>query len=42
MSEVKNASGVMRYPLVHKTALLQEFKKIYSEFFDLTTIRYIF
>jgi DNA repair photolyase len=41
-SEVKNASGVMRYPLVHKTALLQEFKKIYSEFFDLTTIRYIF
>jgi spore photoproduct lyase len=40
--EIKNASGVMRYPLVHKTALLQEFKKIYSEFFDLSTIRYIF
>jgi len=41
-SEVKNASGVMRYPLVHKTALLKEFKKIYSKFFDLSTIRYIF
>jgi spore photoproduct lyase len=41
-SEVKNASGVMRYPLVHKTALLEEFKKIYSKFFDLETIRYIF
>jgi spore photoproduct lyase len=41
-SEVKNASGVMRYPLVHKTGLLEDFKKIYSEFFDLQTIRYIF
>jgi len=40
--EIKNASGVMRYPLEYKTPLLEEFKKIYSEFFDLTTIRYIF
>jgi spore photoproduct lyase len=40
--EIKNASGVMRYPLEYKTPLLEEFKKIYSEFFDLSTIRYIF
>ena len=41
-SEVKNESGVMRYPLKHKTRLLEEFKEIYSKFFDLETIRYIF
>ena len=41
-SEVKNASGVMRYPLKYKTELLADFKKIYAEFFDLSTIRYIF
>jgi len=41
-SEVKNASGVMRYPLEHKTRLLKEFKTLYAEFFDLSTIRYIF
>ena len=41
-SEVKNASGVMRYPLEHKTRLLKEFKALYAEFFDLSTIRYIF
>jgi spore photoproduct lyase len=41
-SEVKNDSGVMRYPLKHKTRLLEEFKEIYSKFFDLETIRYIF
>lgn len=40
--EVKNASGVMRYPLVYKTRWLSEFKEIYSQFFDLSTIRYIF
>ncbi len=40
--EVKNKSGVMRYPLVHKTRLLNEFKEIYSEYFPLNTIRYIF
>ena len=41
-SEIKNDSGVMRYPLKHKTRLLEEFKEIYSKFFDLETIRYIF
>jgi spore photoproduct lyase len=41
-SEIKNESGVMRYPLKHKTRLLEEFKEIYSKFFDLETIRYIF
>jgi len=41
-SEVKNESGVMRYPLKHKTRLLKEFKALYAEFFDLSTIRYIF
>tara|TARA_R100000654_G_scaffold328_2_gene1214 strand:+ start:12981 stop:13823 length:843 start_codon:yes stop_codon:yes gene_type:complete len=40
--EVKNKSGVMRYPLKHKTRLLEEFKDLYSEYFDLETIRYIF
>jgi urease gamma subunit len=40
--EVKNKSGVMRYPLAHKTRLLNEFKEIYSEYFPLNTIRYIF
>lgn len=41
-SEIKNDSGIMRYPLKHKTRLLEEFKEIYSQFFDLETIRYIF
>jgi len=41
-SEIKNESGVMRYPLKHKTRLLEEFKEIYSKFFNLETIRYIF
>ncbi len=40
--EVKNKSGVMRYPLKHKTRLLGEFKELYSQYFDLDTIRYIF
>jgi len=40
--EVKNASGVMRYPLKHKTRLLAEFKEIYKQYFPLNTIRYIF
>ena len=40
--EVKNSSGVMRYPIVHKTRLLEEFKELYSQYFDLETIRYIF
>ena len=41
-SEVKNNSGVMRYPLSHKSRLLKEFKTIYSKYFDLESIRYIF
>ena len=41
-SEVKNQSGVMRYPLMHKGRLLREFKEIYSKYFPLNTIRYIF
>ena len=41
-SEVKNKSGVLRYPLVHKTRLLDEFKSIYSKYFSLESIRYIF
>ena len=41
-SEVKNSSGVMRYPLKHKTRLLEEFKELYSQYFNLDTIRYIF
>lgn len=41
-SEIKNTQGIMRYPLKHKTRLLQEFKSIYSEYFDINTIRYIF
>lgn len=41
-SEVKNQSGVMRYPIKHKSRLLQEFKQVYSKYFSLRTIRYIF
>lgn len=41
-SEVKNSSGVMRYPIKHKNKLIEEFRQLYSEFFDLSTIRYIF
>ena len=40
--EVKNKSGVMRYPLKHKARLLNEFKEIYNKYFPLNTIRYIF
>ena len=41
-SEIKNKDGVMRYPLIPKTKLLDKFKEIYSQYFDLETIRYIF
>lgn len=41
-SEVKNNSGVMRYPLKYKTRWLQEFKELYSKYFNPETIRYIF
>ena len=40
--EVKNQSGVMRYPLEHKGRLLRRFKVIYSKYFTLESIRYIF
>jgi len=40
--EVKNKSSVMRYPIKHKTRLLNEFKELYSKYFSLDTIRYIF
>jgi len=40
--EVKNKSGVMRYPIKHKNRLIAEFKQIYSQFFNVETIRYIF
>lgn len=41
-SEIKNSSGVMRYQLSHKTRWLEKFKEIYSQYFPLETIRYIF
>ena len=41
-SEIKNKQGIMRYPLNHKSRLLSEFKEIYSKYFCLSTIRYIF
>ena len=40
--EIKNQSVVMRYPLEHKGMLLSEFKEIYSKYFSIKTIRYIF
>lgn len=41
-SEVKNKQGIKRYPLVFKSKLLNDFKTIYSKYFSLDTIRYIF
>lgn len=41
-NEVKNKQGIMRYPLEHKSRLLNEFRDIYSRYFSLDTIRYIF
>jgi spore photoproduct lyase len=40
--QVKNKSGVMRYPIQKKTAWLEHWKFIYSAYFDIDTIRYIF
>ena len=40
--EVKNKSGVMRYPLEAKSVLIKAFINIYSEFFNPISIRYIF
>jgi spore photoproduct lyase len=41
-NEIKNQSGVMRYPIKNKTKYIDKFKKIYSQYFPLNTIRYIF
>jgi len=41
-NEVKNQSGVMRYPLPLKSKGIQMFKAEYQKFWNLDTIRYIF
>lgn len=41
-NEVKNSSGVMRYPLDFKSKGIAVFKREYSNFFNPNTIRYIF
>lgn len=41
-SEIKNNEGIMRYPLSYKTKWLDTFKYLYTQYFDLDTIRYIF
>lgn len=41
-NEVKNQSGVMRYPLPLKGKGIQMFKTEYQKFWNLDTIRYIF
>ncbi len=41
-NQVKNASGVMMYPLDYKRKAISLFKQEYNKFFDLDTIRYIF
>ena len=40
--EIKNNSGVMRYPIRDKTKLLTFWKQLYNQYFELETIRYIF
>ena len=40
--EIKNGNGIMRYPIHQKTRALANFKMIYSKYFNLQTIRYIF
>lgn len=41
-NEIKNSSGVMRYPLKEKQFLISAWKKSYELYFPLETIRYIF
>jgi DNA repair photolyase len=41
-NEVKNTSGVMRYPLELKRKAIRIFKEEYSELFNVESIRYIF
>ena len=40
--EIKNGTGIMRYPLKYKSIWIKNWKKIYSKHFNLKTIRYIF
>jgi len=40
--EPKNLNGTLRYPVKRKKKALENFKKIYSKYFNLDTIRYIF
>ena len=40
-NEVKNKSGVMRYPIAQKNRYVQQFKKLHDEFLGIP-IRYIF
>ena len=40
--EPKNLNGTLRYPIKKKTKALENFKEIYSKYFNLNTIRYIF
>ncbi len=40
--EPKNLNGTLRYPVKRKKRALENFKKIYSKYFNLDTIRYIF
>jgi len=41
-NEIKNGNGIMRYPIHKKSIALGNFKSIYSKYFNLQTIRYIF
>jgi spore photoproduct lyase len=41
-SEIKNNEGIMRYPLSYKTKWLTTFKYLYTQYFDIDSIRYIF
>ena len=41
-NEIKNGNGIMRYPIHKKSIALGNFKSIYSKYFNLKTIRYIF
>ena len=41
-SEIKNNSGVMRYPLKYKSRWIEEFKTLYMQYFSADSIRYIF
>jgi len=41
-SEIKNSELIMRYPLSYKFKLIDKFKKIYTQYFQENTIRYIF